>query len=289
MGYSDDSLLLAPSLDALQEMLKICEEYAGNHNLKFSTDKDPNKCKTKCLAFLLKDRPLPTMKLCGNSLPWVDSGKHLGMTIETKIDGMKGDLKQKRAQYISRNNDILQEFSFSHSTTKMMINAIYNTHLSGSCLWDLFSREAVQMESTWNVSIRLMMNLPRETHRRLIEPLSGISHIKFTLLKRFLSFLEQIRKSTKNAAKFLLDSIYKDTRSITGSNLRNILLMTEKATVEELVPEDVRYFKYHPMSEGEGWKIAILQEINETLQGNMNISEFEHDELEEMLEYLCTS
>ena len=43
------------------------------------------------------------------------------------------------------------------------------------------------------------------------------------------------------------------------------------------------------MSEGEGWKIAILQEINETLQGNMNISEFEHDELEEILEYLCTS
>ena len=216
MGYSDDSLLLAPSLDALQEMLKICEEYAGTHNLKFSTDKDPNKCKTKCLAFLLKDRPLPAMKLCGNSLPWVDSGKHLGMNIETKIDGMKGDLKQKRAQYISRNNDILQEFSFSHSTTKMMINAIYNTHLSGSCLWDLFSREAVQMESTWNVSIRLMMNLPRETHRRLIEPLSGIKHIKFTLLKRFLSFLQQIKKSTKNAAKFLLDSIYLDTRSITG-------------------------------------------------------------------------
>ena len=203
-------------------MLKICEEYAGTHNLKFSTDKDPDKCKTKCLAFLLKDRPLPAMKLCGNSLPWVDSGKHLGMNIETKIDGMKGDLKQKRAQYISRNNDILQEFSFSHSTTKMMINAIYNTHLSGSCLWDLFSREAVQMESTWNVSIRLMMNLPRETHRRLIEPLSGIRHIKFTLLKRFLSFLQQIRKSTKNAAKFLFDSTYQDTRSITRSNLRNI-------------------------------------------------------------------
>ena len=65
--------------------------------------------------------------------------------------------------------------------------------------------------------------------------------------------------------------------------------MTEKATVEELVPEDVNNFKYHPMSEGEGWKIAILQEIIETLQGNINISEFEHDELEDMLEYLCTS
>ena len=32
-GYSDDNLLLAPSVYALQEMLKICEKYALQHNL----------------------------------------------------------------------------------------------------------------------------------------------------------------------------------------------------------------------------------------------------------------
>ena len=163
LGYSDDSLLLAPSLDTLQEMLKVCEEYAGTHNLRFSTDKDPSKCKTKCIAFLTKDRPLPQMKLCGNSLPWVSSGKHLGVTIGNKIDGMRMDLKIKRADYINKNNDILQEFGFCHPKTKIRINSVYNSHLSGSCLWDLFSKEAVQMENTWNVSIRLMLDLPRET------------------------------------------------------------------------------------------------------------------------------
>ena len=52
IGYSDDSFLLAPSLDALQEMLTICENHATSHNLKFSTDINPSKFKTKCLAFL---------------------------------------------------------------------------------------------------------------------------------------------------------------------------------------------------------------------------------------------
>ena len=47
LGYSDDSLLLAPSLDALQEMLMICDEYADAHNLEFSTDRYTAKCKTK--------------------------------------------------------------------------------------------------------------------------------------------------------------------------------------------------------------------------------------------------
>ena len=64
LGYSDDNFLLAPSLYALQQMLVICEKYAETHDLKFSTDQNPKKCKTKCLAFLKKRRDLPTLKLC---------------------------------------------------------------------------------------------------------------------------------------------------------------------------------------------------------------------------------
>ena len=177
-GYSDDSLLLAPSLDALQEMIKTCEKYASSHNLKFSTNPDPRKCKTKCIAFLRKVQPLPPMYLCGNPLPWVSSGKHLGITIGDKIDGMKADIRIKRAQFIDKNNEILQEFYFSHPATKIKINGIYNTHLSGSCLWDLFCREAIMMENTWNVAVRLMLDIciPRESHKYLIEPLSKTTH-----------------------------------------------------------------------------------------------------------------
>ena len=138
LGYSDDSLLLAPSLDSLQEMLKICEDYAETHNLRFNTDKNPTKCKIKCMAFLLKDRPLHQLNLCGNSLQWVSSGKQLGITLENKIDGLKADTRKKRAEYINKNNELLQEFSFSRPKTTIRIHSIYNSHLSGSCRWDLF-------------------------------------------------------------------------------------------------------------------------------------------------------
>ena len=49
-GYSDDNWLMAPSLPALQDMLVTCQEFATSHNLKFSTDLDPKKCKTKYMA-----------------------------------------------------------------------------------------------------------------------------------------------------------------------------------------------------------------------------------------------
>ena len=204
IGYSDDSLLLAPSLESLQSMLLLCQNYAKEHNLKFSTDKNPKKSKTKCLAFLKKNRELGPLLLCGNPLPWVDSGKHLGNYIETKSRGMKMDISVKRAQFISKNNEILQEFNFSHPKTKISINSIYNSHFTGSCLWDLFSAEAVSIYSTWNTAMKLMLNLPIQTHRKLIEPLSQTPHIRSVLMRRFLNFLEQIEKSSKEGCKMLL-------------------------------------------------------------------------------------
>lgn len=132
-GYSDNNVLLAPSLDALQDMLKTCEEYAMVHNLKFSMDADPRKSKTWCLAFLLKERQLGRrMKLCGNFLPWEKSGKHLGNKIVNEKHIMKQDIKEKRAAYINKNNEICQEFYFAHPRTKFEINQIWNSHFSGS-------------------------------------------------------------------------------------------------------------------------------------------------------------
>ena len=65
------------------------------------------------------------------------------------------------------------------------------------------------VENTWNVSVRLMLDVPRETHRYLVELLSNTAHIKQVLVKRFLSFLDQIRKSDKTATKFLLETFIK--------------------------------------------------------------------------------
>ena len=71
--YSEDDILLAPSISALQGMLQIAESYANSHGLKFSTDPDPRKSKTKCISWMISPRPLQNMKLCGNSLPWVNA------------------------------------------------------------------------------------------------------------------------------------------------------------------------------------------------------------------------
>ena len=56
------------------------------------------------------------------------------LEIVNKINGMSQDIIEKRAQYITRNNELLQEFSFAHPTTKCLINNVFNTHFSGTYL-----------------------------------------------------------------------------------------------------------------------------------------------------------
>ena len=123
------------------------------------------------------------MSLCGNKLPWVDYGKHLGNMIENKIDGMAKDIMIKRARFISKNIELNQEFHFAHPITKVKVNNIYNTSFSGSTLWNLFSKETEMLEKSWNTDTREMFQLPSETHTFFIEELSHKQHFKGFLIK----------------------------------------------------------------------------------------------------------
>ena len=289
LGYSDDNLILAPSLHALQEMVLICEKYAREHNLKFSTDPDPKKCKTKCIAFLRRPRDIPCIKLCGNSLPWVSTGKHLGNTLENKIDGMKQDTRVKRAQYITRNNNLYQEFSFCHPHTRFHLNSVYNTSFTGSSLWNLFSKETDMLLNSWNTSFRIMFDLPLSTHRYFVEPVSGKVHLMNMLMKRFLAFLNQIENSKKSIPKKILRYVKNDARSNTGANLRRIMLLVNKVKVCDVTKKDIDEVKYAEVPPEDEWKVGMVREIIDIKYSRLDVENFNEEELNEILDYLCTS
>ena len=191
VGYADDLLLLSPTMDGLQEMVTTCEEFANDHNLKFSTHHILKKCKTKCIAFANKKSELMNIMMNKKVLPWVESEKHLGCKITNDIHGLAKDIMEKRAQYINRTNELNQEFYFAHTLTRVMINNIFNTSSYGSQIWELFSQEAVRFGKTWNISQRIILRIPRVSHRYFIEPLTETRHIRFSLHKRFTNFVQK--------------------------------------------------------------------------------------------------
>ena len=95
LGYSDDILLLAPTVDSLKDMVKSCVDYFINHNLEFSTNSIPKKSKTKCMAFTKNDRTVGDIKLSGNELPWVNNIRHLGSIITNNANRITQDAMEK--------------------------------------------------------------------------------------------------------------------------------------------------------------------------------------------------
>ena len=288
LGYADDIMLISPSLEGLQDMINECASYMGRHNLTFSTNPNPKKCKTKCIAYTANKREFKPLKMNGNNLPWVCSAKHLGTRIENSYKGITKDLMEKRATFINRNNELIQEFRFAHPQTIIRTNNIFNTSMYGCVLWDLFGKEAERLEKTWNISQRLMLGLPRESHRYLIEPVSGTTHIIFHLHKRFVTFVGSLKNSKKLPLRVLCDEIIQNSCSTTGSNIRHLMLRYDAGTFEELRIKIRKSPPYKTATEADLWKIEAVRDLTEAIYDGSVLPDFEAEEIKEIRDYLST-
>ena len=161
--------------------------------------------------------------------------------------------------------------------------------LSRSSLWDLFSNDVITLESTFNLSMKIMWNVPRETHRYFIEYLSNQKHLRFILIKRFLRFIQQIEKSSKSAIKSLLSICKYDCRSTTGKNLRQLMIMSDKYTIDSIEESDFDSMEYCPVPEGDTWRIGILDELLDSRSSIAEIPGFTQEEIQDLIDFVCVS
>ena len=296
LGYADDLLLLCPSRTGLQEMLTMAEMYAEEHKISFSTHQLPAKSKTKGIVFSKRDldwSPAPLM-LCNNPLPWVKSAKYLGNNISNLVDGLSQDVRVKRASFIERNCDILQDFHFAHPQVKSRINRIYNSSFPGSVLWDLSSKNVQQLINSWSVATRFMWDLPWDSHRYFVEELGG-THAKNMLFSRYVTFVQSLVRSDKFIVQFLFQLCKKNVMSVTGQNIRHILTETGSEDILKLKASDIkRKFKFCEIKNEDKWKVDIIKELTNVKQGSAFIEDNEDEnilsrtEINDIINYVST-
>ena len=194
---------------------------------------------------------------------------------------------EKRARYIQSNNELVQEFGYSASDTKAIINRIYNSHAYGAVLWDLYGKEANMFYNSWSTSIRMMYRIDRKTHRYLIEPLSKMQHIKGAILKRFVGFTNKLASSCKKVVKNVYSFIGNDCRTTTGSNKRKIILEYDLNSRVEKKHIDKKPF--HDIPAGEEWRIPLVNELVGIRDGSLSSIGWNNEEIKDALEFLCTT
>ena len=161
--------------------------------------------------------------------------------------------------------------------------------LYGSPLWDLFSNPVQSLEKTYNRSVRMMLNLPLQTHKYLIEPLSAQPHLRFLLYKRFINFRLKIINSSKDILKHVLHICETNCGSVTGSNLRKLMLLCNKESMFSLDCNDIDGLLYEPIPDTELWRLNLIEELLDTRLNGTYLDGFTSDDITAMIDYLCIS
>ena len=71
-----------------------------------------------------------------------------------------------------------------------------------------------ELLNSWNIVIRILLNLPRETHRYFIKPISTVPHIKTVLCTRFEQFVTSLSNCHKLCIRIILDLSKPDLRTV---------------------------------------------------------------------------
>ena len=298
MVWCDDVTLLAPSRQALQVMLNICEEFSLSHSMQFSTDPSPQKSKTKCLLFsrTLSEDQVAKVSLNGNLLPWVKTAKHLGNHLSSKLNFSfcspenRTDLLQKRAIFFERVHQLLQQFGQYHPRLVLNLLKIYSTAFYGSSLWQISSEEFSKLTRSWNTAVKMVWDLPPPTHKRFLESLSPAPHLESTLDSRYLGFAHGLVKSEKCIVKLIITTVKSDLGTMTGHNLNFIMLKYKQTSIGNMLSRssEVKWNRVNPVVVDEEWKLALIEEISLARKDFINI-DFDDSDLEEFLEYVCTN
>ena len=199
VGYADDVILLAPSRAAAQIMLRTCEQFAAANNIKFSTDIDPVKSKSKAIFVTGprggEQKPAPLL-LCGRALPWVARAEHLGHALSE--DGtMQQDAREKRAQFIDMSVKIHETFGFAHPVEQLEAINKYCTAVYGSNIYNFTNNEFEMICAASRTGVKLAWGVHRGCRTYLLQQVlsPATPSLRVSLLLRFRTFFRSLLTS----------------------------------------------------------------------------------------------
>ena len=273
-------------------MLSVCEEFAAENNLKFSTDPDPKKSKTKCIYMCgkLNNVQYPaSLKLYGVDLPWVTSAVHLGHELH-QLGSMEHDAKIRRAIFIQNSTDIREMFEFAHPAQVLQAVNVYASHFYGSMLWNLYGQGANQVFRSWNTCVKLAWGVPRWTHNYFVEHVlsCGIPSARQRVLGQYLGFFQKLIKSDSPEIRMLASLVGRDAGSVTGANLVNI---EEEFGLDPWVSSSAQLgekYSCYSVPADDSWRLPLLVKLLDQKR-EMTICEENTKAISELIDSLCYS
>lgn len=196
-GYADDVALIAPTLVALKEMIKVSESYAKSYHITF------NPKKSKLICYNCDVSNVPNVYLNDVSVPIAEHDKHLGNYISTNvydrnITGHIIDLYQ-------RSNNVINDFIACDSGTIDSLHTTFCMHMYGSELWNLSDGSTEKFKIAWRKVKRRIWKLPCTAHKHIVHNLT--SDLNALLEKRLFKFMYNALNHKRLCKNILLEKL----------------------------------------------------------------------------------
>ena len=137
--------------------------------------------------------------------------------------------------------------------------------------------------------VRTTFSLSRESHRYFIEPVSESSHVKVLLASRLVKFHKMMLQSKISSIALLATMNEKDSRTRHGNNLLNIAKDSDTGLenlTSQLIKEKIKFVH---VPEQDEWKIPIVNEVLKVQSDCLTLSEFDKNDMKDIIKMLTTS
>ena len=170
----------------------------------------------------------------------------------------------------------------------MHLYNIYASSFYSSSLYDLSCVKLDQLYKTWIKTVRILYNVPLDTHSYLIETISKSLHPRVFLSSRFISFHRTNLLCSKPQVKLLANLFSSDQRTKYGRNLRTISDEIE-TPCDELTKYTIKKkMTYKAVPDHQSWRTKLVDELLGARFGSLELP-LSVAERDAILNFVCTS
>ena len=121
-----------------------------------------------------------------------------------------------------------------------------------------------------------------------MEGISECTHPKTLICGRFVKFLESVSQCNNTSVRFLANLVRNDRRTLAGRTLTKIAADC-KIDRAALTSKSARKLVYKEPIVENSWRLQMLKELLETRSGGMDILGFDKQEIDEIINDICTT
>jgi hypothetical protein len=276
-AYADDLVLMSPSRQGLQRMINICEQFSLKTHVSF------NPLKSVCIRMSNSDRGFQ-VTLNGEIIKCATSVKHLGQIINHDLKE-RLETEYKRSDLVRRYNYIMGTYKSVTSNVKYRLFDSYCLHLYGTASWILEDSSIRTFITAWNICIRKMWGLCRNTHRNLLPEICQCDPVEYQIWNRFAGLFKACKNRKNRLMNSVTDIFLEDQRSIVCRNIYSIATKCGVDVADIRQAETLKIPKHKPNDQVAA-EAAVVRDCVLTLQSVYNIEQFSRDELAMIRDYL---